>query len=166
AQRALKEGASDAETLRRAKLTGAFSGGLRSNLVRMLDVVGANHYLGVESCACVFEPSHAHLVHTTSVLRNPVFVDGANYNGTPAMLSTPMLRRQLEEVCATEMNALGDALLLPLGPKVHEALNHLAMQGLIDGARVLPAMPHPSGANNERIGYFLGTKPADLPSQK
>lgn len=166
AQRALKAGASDLEALRCAKLSGAFSGGLRANLIRMLDAVGANRYLGLNSCARVFDSSHAGLVHTTSVLRNPVFVDGANYNGTPAILRTAILRRQLEEVCARELNALQDALVLPLGPKVHEALRHLAERGLIDSARVLPAMPHPSGANNERIGYFLGTKPADLPSQK
>lgn len=39
-----------------------------------------------------------------------------------------------------------------------EALGFLADRGLIDRKRVLEGLPHPSGANAERIAYFLGRK--------
>jgi hypothetical protein len=34
----------------------------------------------------------------------------------------------------------------------------LVSKGLVDERNVLTGMPHPSGANAERIAYFLGTK--------
>jgi hypothetical protein len=33
-----------------------------------------------------------------------------------------------------------------------------ATLGILDRAQILPALPHPSGANAERISYFLGRK--------
>jgi hypothetical protein len=38
---------------------------------------------------------------------------------------------------------------------------HLAGRGLIERARILAGLPHPSGANAERIAYFLGRKPRE-----
>ncbi len=46
----------------------------------------------------------------------------------------------------------------PLGDKVAEALHFLADQGMRPRDRVLDGLPHPSGANAERIAYFLGRK--------
>lgn len=42
----------------------------------------------------------------------------------------------------------------------------LATRGVIATDRVLDGMPHPSGANAERIAYFLGRKPRHLLSAK
>jgi hypothetical protein len=53
---------------------------------------------------------------------------------------------------------LRDAVFVPLGPKVSLALSWLAGRGLLDEARILHGLPHPSGANAERIAYFLGRK--------
>ncbi len=155
---ALQAGLPHAEASRRAKLTGSFSGPMRDNLVAMLDHVGAQHTLGTASCAEVFEPARE-LAHFTSALRYPVFVAGENYNGTPDMLSTPILRRMVETHLASEARALPDAIWLPLGPKALAAMQHLVRLGVIDRSRVLEGLPHPSGANGERIAYFLGRKP-------
>ena len=58
------------------------------------------------------------------------------------------------------------ALWLPLGPKPTEALRHLVSRGVLPAARVLEGIPHPSGANAERIKFFLGQKlRADLSSK-
>lgn len=153
----LAEGATPAEASRRAKFTGAFSGPIRTNLIDELDHIGAQRVLGVASCALLFDPARE-LVHLTSALRHPVFVEGANYNGSPDMLRTPFLLKMVETLLAAEARALPKALWLPLGPKPTAALRRLVSLGVLDADRVLEGLPHPSGANSERIHYFLGRK--------
>jgi hypothetical protein len=156
-RKALAEGASPVEASRRAKLTGAFSGPMRENLIAMGDHIGIGRALGLRSVVEVFDPRRE-LVHLTSALRHPVFLSGENYNGTPDMLSTPVLRRMVETHLTEEARALPRALWLPLGPKPAAALAHLAGLGILDRDRILDGLPHPSGANAERVAYFLGRK--------
>jgi len=156
-RKATARGASSAEASRHAKLTGAFSGPMRANLVAMGDHIGMPLVLGVQSVAEVFNPDRE-LVHLTSALCHPIFVNGENYNGTPDMFRTPALRRMIETHLAEEARALPQALWLPLGPKPAAALAHLAALGILDRDRILNGLPHPSGANAERVAYFLGRK--------
>jgi len=161
----LRKGQDTAAALRHAKLAGSFSGPMRANIVNMLDSIGLHARLGVTSCAALFDPA-AELVHFTSALRYPVFVGGANYNGTPDMLRTLSLRSTVETFLAAEARLLPDALWLPLGPKPAAALEHLVAMGALRADRVLTGMPHPSGANAERISFFLGRKPREQLSRK
>jgi hypothetical protein len=56
-------------------------------------------------------------VHFTSALRYPVFGDGGNYNGTPNMLRTPILRAMVDTLLAAEAAPAGaPARLLPSSP--------------------------------------------------
>jgi len=158
AQLQVRAGADEETVLRKAKQTGAFSGSMRPNLVALLDHFNLHKWLGIHSCQQLFGEA-AHLVQTTSALRYPVFLDGENYGGsTPSMTRHPVLRHLLVEHFLPEAQQLKNAVFVPLGPKVSEALSWLAGQGLIDGRRVLDGMPHPSGANAERINYILGKK--------
>jgi hypothetical protein len=153
---ALRAGKPAPEAARIAKLTGSFSGAqTRANLVAMLDAIGLATLFGLKTCADLFDPSRE-LVHFTSALRYPVFVNGANYNGTPNMVRTKFLLRMIETHLAAEAVALPDTLWLPLGPKPAAALQHLIRLGALPAARVLDGMPHPSGLNGERIAAFLG----------
>jgi hypothetical protein len=156
-RRQLDRGADPIHALIAAKQTGAFSGAMRPNLVGLLDCIGVNRWIGIRTCDELFGLS-AHLVQTTSVLRNPVFVDGENYNGTPNMTRHPLLRNQLMTYFAEDVKALPNAIFVPLGDQVAVALRYLAEQGLLDRQRILDGLPHPSGANAERIAYFLGRK--------
>jgi hypothetical protein len=45
-----------------------------------------------------------------------------------------------------------------MGSCVSEGLDWLAAKGVIKGDRILHGLPHPSGANAERVAYFLGRK--------
>ncbi len=162
---AMRAGMDTNQALRAAKSVGSFSGPLRSNLVAMLDHVGANAALGAASASEVFKPG-SEAVHFTSSLRYAVFRSGENYNGTPDMLRTPMLREMVETLLGAEGESLQDALWLPLGPKVEAALDHLVSIGRLTSSRVLHGMPHPSGANAERIAYFLDRKPRSALSTK
>lgn len=157
AQRQTQLGANDAAVLRAAKSTGAFSGPMRPNLTDMLNAIGIHDWLGISSCDALFGKS-AHLVQTTSVLRNPVFVNNDNYNGTPGIMRHPILRTQVINGFAIDAASLPNAVFVPLGDKVADALNWLAAEGHIAHDRLLNGLPHPSGANAERIAYFLGRK--------
>jgi hypothetical protein len=158
AQQGLREDLPLPELLRAAKYMGAFSGAIRPNLVALLDDVGLQRWLGIASCASLFG-ADAHLMHVTGALRQPIFVGGANYNGaSPNMLTTPLLQAQLLDYFGREAAQMPDAVFVPLGPKVSLALSWLARRGMLDEGRILHGIPHPSGANAERIAYFLGRK--------
>ena len=157
ARRQLDLGAETTKTLLAAKQTGAFSGSMRPNLVGLLDCIGVNRWLGIRTCDELFGTA-SHLLQTASVLRNPVFVSGENYNGTPNMTKHPLLREQLMSHFGADIKALPRAVFVPLGDKVSEALHFLANQGILAHERILDGLPHPSGANAERIAYFLGKK--------
>ncbi len=157
-KKALQESKPHAAALRDAKLAASFSGPMRSNLVRMLDRISLPKLLAVPGAAALFDPMHER-VHFTSALRYPVFVDGANYNGNPDPLRSLLLRGMVETCLAAEVRALPHAVWLPLGPKPTACLQHLVSLGVLAADRVLVGLPHPSGANAERIAFFLGLKP-------
>jgi hypothetical protein len=150
-------GTSISEASRRAKSTGAFSGPMRRNLIAMANKASLPPVMAMRDFSEAFTSDRG-LVHLTSALRYPVFLGGKNYDGTPNMIRTPLLRRMVETYLAEEVKALPQALWLPLGPKPAAALLHLANLGLLDRDRILDGLPHPSNANAERIAYFLGRK--------
>jgi hypothetical protein len=157
AQRQLAAGAGQDAVLQAARLAGAFSGAIRPNLVALLDAIGVQRWLGIASCASLFG-EHAELVHVTGILRHAIFVNDKNYNGSPNMVRTPFLREHLLRYFAQEAALLPDALYIPMGSCVSEGLDWLAAEGAIKSDRILHGLPHPSGANAERVAYFLGRK--------
>ncbi len=165
ARKQLLNGASHETALEAAKRTASFSGAMRPNLINLLDYIGVNKWLRINTCGRLFDNS-TKLVQTTSVLRFPVFINGSNYNGTPDMLKHALLRRHLLEHFGAEAALLKNAVFVPLGGTVVEAFRFLAKEGLINHERILDGLPHPSGANAERIAYFLGTKPKERLSAK
>lgn len=165
AQSQLKAGADRETVLKMSKKTGAFSGTMRPNLIALLDRIGLHKWLNLKSCNDLFDGA-SNLMHTTSVLRYPVFADGKNYNGTPNMVTNAFLREHLEKYFGEEAKVLSKAVFIPLGDKVSDALSHLASRGFLDRERILDGLPHPSGANAERIKYFLGQKDRSVLSVK
>lgn len=164
-RRQLRAGAARDVALSAAKVRASFSGPMRANLVAMLDDIGVAQLLDLESTAALWELA-SDLAHFTSALRYPVFVNGKNYSGAPSMTRVPILQSQLDTWLVAEMRQLPDALYVPLGPKVGEALEWAAPRAGIPETQVLSGLPHPSGASGERIAYFLGRKPKELLSIK
>ncbi|MDR7015117.1 uracil-DNA glycosylase family protein [Acinetobacter sp. 3657] len=157
-QNSLEKGLSEEEVLRVAKNVAAFSGTLRNNLIKLLDYIGLHEKLGISSTAGLFDKD-AHLVHTTSVLKYPVFINGKDYSGsTPNMLKHPLLNEMIDAYLMEEIRQLPKAIYIPLGPKVSQVFEYLIQQGSLEDHQVLFGLPHPSGANAERIAYFLGNK--------
>lgn len=165
AQRQLRGNASHETALMSAKRTGAFSGAMRNNLVAMLDHIGLQRWLGIASCEQLFG-SAADLLQSASVLPFPVFVKGENYNGQPDPWTHVLLKEQVLSHFVPMLQAVPQAVIVPLGPVPTKVVENLTRQGLIASQRVLIGLPHPSGANAERIQYFLGCKAAEALSSK
>jgi len=154
---AIREGMPIEVALRRAKLTASFSGAMRTNFIDMLDHIGLNQALQLESCGQLFN-AESEYAHFTSALRYPVFISGENYAGNPDMLQTPLLRQLIDTALVEEARVLRRAAWISMGPKPAGALNYLAAKGILRQDQILTGVPHPSGANAERIAYFLGRK--------
>jgi hypothetical protein len=165
ARKQLKAGKSPAEALRAAKVHASFSGPMRSNLITMLDYIGVHTWAGLQSSAQLWG-DRSELVHFTSTLRYPVLLNGKNYSGAPSMVTTRILTALIEEHLREEALALPDAIWIPLGPAATSGVNHLVSKGVLSPGKVLTGLPHPSGANAERIAYFVGKKPREYLSAK
>src|SRR5690606_4745770 len=164
AVRLLRAGHEIEEVARRAKIAASFAGAIRTQLVALLDHVGVNSKLGIHSTSELWSLS-PDLVHFTSALRYPVFEKGRNYTGS-GITRHALLVEQIDTWFAAECRALPRALFVPLGGAAEAACDRMIQQGLLQEARVLSGLPHPSPANMERIAYFLERKNASLLSNK
>ena len=156
-RQALEQGVSAAEAMKCAKNAASFSGPMRRNLIDCMDEIRLNECLRIRSCSQLFA-SRTDLVHFTSALRYPVFLDEKNYSGTPAISSAAFLSDMALKWTGQELNALPNAYILPLGPAATQGLQVMADAGMVRQRQILDGLPHPSGANAERIAYFCGRK--------
>ena len=138
---------------REIKRENAFAGRMRPNLIRMLDYVGVNRLLGIESCAslwgCDFDK-----VEMTSLLKEATFVRDKMFN-SPALIAksaklTAAFKEGFKRDCASYKNAI---LFVACGNAVGSVIAELKSEGIIS-AEVI-SIPHPSGANAGRIAAFL-----------
>lgn len=165
ARRLLRGGKSnDDHVLAEAKKSASFAGPMRRNLIDLLDYVGASKQLGISSTATLWG-EHSELVHFTSALRYPVFEKGKNYGGQ-GITRSRLLLDQIDNWFASECAGLPNALFVPLGDAAASACAHLLKGGVLKEKQMLRGLPHPSGANAERIAYFLGRKPKERLSPK
>lgn len=151
-------GLSDEEVLKQCKTVGSFSGPMRKNLVQMMDHIGIAKYLKIKSCEELFD-KHAELANLTSAIRYPTFVfkGGKEDNFNETIRPKSELFKFAAPLTLEEIEKAPNALLLPLGPKVSVYLKKV-LAGTPFEKNLLPELPHPSGANAERIAYFLGKK--------
>lgn len=145
--------------LQYAKRSAGFAGSMRHNLCCMLDELGIASEFGLNSSAELFD-DRTDLLHTTSIIKYPVFKNRKNYTGhTPKMERIAMLKPYIEEVFPKELNLIkDDYLLIPLGKAVGETLKKLTEMKVIRADRCLFGFPHPSGANGHRISQFAEEK--------
>jgi len=128
----------------------AFAGVMRTNLIEMLDGLSVHHCLNVASTSELFGP-RSDLLHTTSLLRYPVFKKGQNYSGhSPNPLDHDFLMAMIDKVFIPELASVPNALVVPLGKAVEGTMEELSKLGLFPIGRILRGFPHPSGANGHR----------------
>ncbi len=157
-RRHLIAGKSQEDACRLVKYEASFAGSMRTNLIRMLEELEMHEILGLSSPGDLFGTA-SHLLHTTSAVRFPTFLDGRNYTGSrPPILRSPFLMRYVREILAPELSSLQSAVFIPLGKSVGGVLAVLEEEGLIPDGRTLYGFPHPSGANGHRERQFAEAK--------
>lgn len=148
----------DEEILQEVKKRSSFEGPMRINLVRMLDELGLHEYLGLSSTMELFNKAND-LVHTTSVIKYPVFYNGKNYSGTtPSMIKNETLKKYVVNGFAEEIKPLDRPLIIPLGVNVSKVLDYLTEHEELDPSTTLTGFPHPSGGNGHRHRQFAENK--------
>ena len=152
---ALRERLSEDGASKAAKAQASFAG-MRKRLCAWLDDLGVDDWLGVGTTDELFA-DRRDLVHTTSLIRYPVFVgaDARNYTGYhPTPVTSPLLRSIIDEVLVPELAQLSDALIVPLGRSVAAALNAVG----VAADHCLFGFPHPSGANGHGPSQFAAER--------
>lgn len=145
----------------RVKYQASFAGPIRRFLLTMLDAIGLPQALGLAASASLYA-ERSDLLHTSAVVRHPVFTNGTDWTGhTPPTRSNPLLRRYLWEVMLPELRAVPTAIIISLGKCSSDALESLVAADALDPARCLIGLPHPSGANGHRHAQFARVQ-ADL----
>jgi len=154
ARDAIRRGLTPAQACKQAKQKASFAGTMRVNLIKMLDGIGIPAALGLESSESLFENASG-MLHTTSAVRYPVFVDGENYTGhKPDLLKTSPLRQYVDTLLVEELEKAKRAFIIPLGRTVSSVLEYLITTGRIEEERCCLGFPHPSGANSHRRRQF------------
>jgi len=152
-------GAALEEVLQQAKRSAGFAGSMRRHLNQMLNEIGVPDAFGLESAEELFD-YRSDLLHTTSIIKYPVFNNEKNYTGhAPKMNHVEMLSRYVNEIFPEELSLIkGNYLLVPLGKAVSETLQELAVNKKIPDQCCLFGFPHPSGANGHRAKQFAEEK--------
>lgn len=141
-----------------AKKAAGFAGSMRKHLIEMLDECGLAEALQITSCKSLFNEQRD-MLHTTSVIKYPVFYKGKNYTGhTPKISKSPLLSDYAFHVFRHELAQINGALIVPLGKSVSAVLAVLAEQGHVDPSHCLFGLPHPSGVNGHRKRQFAEVK--------
>lgn len=160
ARKAALEDSSDEDLCRRAKEAASFAGPMRMNLIQMLDALELPRLLNISTSGELFERKRL-LLHTTSLLRFPLFVDKKNYNGAhPGLLTRPFLKETALSSVSEELELLKGALVIPLGTRVEQILQLAVQAGSLDPEQCLWGFPHPSGANGHRHKQFAARQEA------
>lgn len=154
ARKLLLAGRAAEEICRETKLVSRFAGSMRGNLCSMLDRLQLHEYLHIPSTTSLFA-EESEVLHTTSMLRFPVFFTRQNYTGhRPALSKRSVLWDMSIRSVTEELALLNNPLLIPLGAAVQLIMEELADSGVIERRQCLFGFPHPSGANGSRTRQF------------
>ena len=146
----------DGKSLKEVKDLSSFKGSMRTTLVKYLDKLKVNKKLKIKSCESLFNKDSKHL-HTTSLVKYPVFDKGKNYSGSN-ILKKKMLIEFIEKNFLKELKTLKKAIIIPLGNTVSSTIEYLNNKYNLKLACFLKGFPHPSGANARKNIQFKENK--------
>lgn len=144
---------------KKCKYEARFAGSMRTNLIQMLDELDMGEVWKLDTCKKIFDEECA-LLHTTSLIRYPVFVNGKNYSGSsPKILETEILLNFVKTLFIPEIQQMKKKfMIVPLGKAVEDVLRFLVSQDVLCNEQCLFGFPHPSGANAHRLSQFKSNK--------
>lgn len=158
AHEGLRDNLNTEQIKQECKRNSRFVGSMRKNLIEMLDELNLNIRLNINSCFELFEDKD-YLLHTTSIIPYPVFVNNKNYTGSnPKIIDNEVLYYYVKKYFYKEVEKLPNALIIPLGKAVEEVLKQMISDNIIKEEQCLLGFPHPSGANGHRKKQFAENK--------
>ena len=146
----------DGKSLKEVKDLSSFKGSMRTNLIKYLDELKVNKKLKIKSCESLFNKNSKHL-HTTSLVKYPVFDKGKNYSGSN-ILKKKILLEFIEKNFLKELKILKKVIIIPLGNTVSSTIEYLKKKYNLKLVFFLKGFPHPSGANARKNIQFKQNK--------
>ena len=144
------------KSLKAVKDLSSFKGSMRTGLIKYLDELEINTILKIKSCESLFNKNNKYL-HTTSLVKYPVFDKGKNYSGAN-ILKKKILIEFIEKNFLKELKTLKKAIIIPLGNTVSSTIENLNNKYDLKLACFLKGFPHPSGANARKNIQFKENK--------
>ena len=144
------------KSLKEVKDLSSFKGSMRTGLIKYLDELEVNKKLKIKSCESLFNKDSKYL-HTTSLVKYPVFDKGKNYSGAN-ILKKKILMEFIEKNFLKELKTLKKAIIIPLGNTVSSTIEYLNNKYDLKLACFLKGFPHPSGANARKNIQFKENK--------
>jgi hypothetical protein len=142
----------EGKSLKEVKDLSSFKGSMRTTLVKYLDELKVNKTLKIKSCESLFNKDNKYL-HTTSLVKYPVFDKGKNYSGSN-ILKKKILLDFIEKNFLKELKTLKKSIIVPLGNTVSSTIEYLNSKYNLKLTCFLEGFPHPSGANARKNIQF------------
>ena len=144
------------KSLKEVKDLSSFKGSMRTGLIKYLDELKINDILKIKSSESLFNKNSRYL-HTTSLVKYPVFDKGKNYSGAN-ILKKKILLDFIEKNFLEELKTLKKSIIIPLGNTVSSTIEYLNNKYNLELACFLEGFPHPSGANARKNIQFKKNK--------
>ena len=144
------------KSLKEVKDLSSFKGSMRTGLIKYLDELKINRILKIKSCESLFNKNSKYL-HTTSLVKYPVFDKGKNYSGAN-ILKKKILLDFIEKNFLKELKTLKKSIIIPLGNTVSSTIEYLNNKYKLKLSCFLKGFPHPSGANARKNIQFKENK--------
>ena len=144
------------KSLKEVKDLSSFKGSMRTSLIKYLDELKINDILKIKSCESLFNKNSNYL-HTTSLVKYPVFDKGKNYSGAN-ILKKRILLDFIEKNFLEELKTLKKSIIIPLGNTVSSTIEYLNNKYNLKLLCFLKGFPHPSGANARKNIQFKENK--------
>ena len=150
------EAVNEGRSLKEVKDLSSFKGSMRTTLIKYLDALNINKKLRIKSCESLFNINSKYL-HSTSLIKYPVFDKGKNYSGS-GLLKKKILLDFLEEHFVKELKKLDKTIIVPLGNTVSSTIDYLNNEFKLNLKCFLKGFPHPSGLNVRKDIQFKENK--------
>jgi hypothetical protein len=146
----------DGKSLKEVKDLSSFKGSMRTTLIKYMDELKINKILKIKSCESLFNIDSKYL-HTTSLVKYPVFDKGKNYSGAN-ILKKKILLEFIEKNFLKELKVLQNSIIIPLGNTVSSTIDYLNTKHQLNLRCFLKGFPHPSGLNVRKNIQFTDNK--------
>jgi len=146
----------DGKSLKEVKDLSSFKGSMRTTLIKYMEELKINKKLKIKSCESLFNLDSKYL-HTTSLVKYPVFDKGKNYSGAN-ILKKKILLDFIEKNFLEELKTLKKSIIVPLGNTVSSTIEYLNSKYNLKLECFLKGFPHPSGANARKNIQFKENK--------